>query len=209
MNDLILKPGRERSLLRRHPWIFSRAFRPVEQEIAPGSTVRVLDSEGKVLGMGAYSPASRLSVRMWSFKEQEIGKEFFAEQLRKAYQLRKNVFGTLPDAYRLVCAESDGIRGLTVDIYGKYAVCQFSCAGTEFHKSVITELLLEYAEGVYERSDVDSRVREGLEPVVGQLAGVEVPDEISFTENGIHYIAYPKTGHKTGFYLDQRLNRKP
>ena len=208
MNDLILKPGRERSLLRRHPWVFSGAFRPVEEEIVPGSTVRVVDAKGNVLGMGAYSPASRLSVRMWSFKEQEIGKEFFAEQLRKAYALRKNVFGTLPDAYRLVCAESDGIPGLTVDIYGKYAVCQFSCAGTEFHKKVITELLLEYAEGVYERSDVDSRVREGLEPVTRQLAGAEVPDEITFTENGIRYIAYPKTGHKTGFYLDQRLNRK-
>ena len=209
MFDLILKPGRERSLVRRHPWVFSGAFRPVEQEIAPGSTVRVLDAKGNVLGMGAYSPESRLSVRMWSFKEQEIGKEFFAEQLRKAYLLRKTVFGgTLPDAYRLVCAESDGIPGLTVDIYGKYAVCQFSCAGTEYHKSVITELLLNYAEGIYERSDVDSRAREGLAPVVGQLAGENVPDEISFTENGIRYIAYPKTGHKTGFYLDQRLNRK-
>ena len=77
MFDLILKPGRERSLVRRHPWVFSGAFRPVEQEIAPGSTVRVLDAKGNVLGMGAYSPESRLSVRMWSFKEQEIGKEFF------------------------------------------------------------------------------------------------------------------------------------
>ena len=93
MNDLILKPGRERSLLRRHPWVFSGAFCPVKEEIAPGSTVRVVDAKGNVLGMGAYSPASRLSVRMWSFKEQEIGKEFFAEQLRKAYALRKNVFG--------------------------------------------------------------------------------------------------------------------
>ncbi|MBQ7403854.1 MAG: class I SAM-dependent rRNA methyltransferase [Lentisphaeria bacterium] len=209
MNDLILKPGRERSLLRRHPWIFSRAFRPVEEEIIPGSTVRVMDSKGNCLGMGAYSPASRLSVRMWSFQEREIGKDFFAEQLKKAYALRKQVFGgSLPEAYRLVCAESDGIPGLIVDIYGKYAVCQFSCAGTEFHKEVITELLLEYAEGIYERSDVDSRVREGLDPVIGQLAGVPVPEEISFSENGIRYIAYPKTGHKTGFYLDQRLNRK-
>ena len=189
MKDLVLKPGRERSLLRRHPWVFSGAFFPLKKETAPGESVRVLDSKGNVLGVGAYSPDSRLSVRMWSFREQEIGKEFFREQLRKAYDLRKAVFGVLPDAYRLVCAESDGIPGLTVDIYGDYAVCQFSSAGSEYHKSCIVECLLDYAKGIYERSDVDSRTREGLLPVTGQLAGIEVPDEISFTENGIRYIA--------------------
>ena len=208
MQDIILKPGRERSLLRRHPWIFSGAILPLETKPAAGEIVRVKDSKGNVLGIGAFSPESKLSVRMWSFEEREIGKEFFAEQIRKAFELRKSVFPELPDAYRLICAESDGIPGLTVDLYGKYAVCQFSSVGAEAQKDLITELLLDYAEGIYERSDVDSRQREGLPSRTGQLAGIEVPDEIAFTENGIRYIAYPKTGHKTGFYLDQRLNRK-
>lgn len=208
MKEIELKSGRERSVLRRHPWIFSGAVRLPDPLPEAGETVRLVDHEGNFLGTGAFSPASRIAVRMWSFRECEIGKEFFRERLKKAYLHRKNVFGTLPEAYRLVCAEADGIPGLVADIYGKYAVCQFTCAGIDRWKTEIAELLLEYADGVYERSDADSRTKEGLEPVTGQLCGEPVPDIIPFTENGIRYLACPKTGHKTGFYLDQRMNRK-
>ena len=210
MNTVILKEGREKSVLRRHPWIFSGAIREVAGNPGPGETVEVRSARGKFLAHGAYAAASHIPVKLWNFEESEaIDEAFFRKRLASAYALRKTIFhGTLPDAYRLVCAESDGLPGLIADVYGEYAVCQITGAGMERHRELIGNLLLEYAKGVYERSDVDSRTKDGLPPRTGHLAGEPLPDVPEFTENGIRFRLDYKAGHKTGFYIDQRDNRR-
>jgi len=210
LNTVILKEGREKSVLRRHPWIFSGAIREVAGDPGPGGTVEVRSARGEFLAHGAYAAASHIPVKLWNFEESEaVDEAFFRRRLALAYALRKTVFhGTLPDAYRLVCAESDGLPGLIADVYGEYAVCQITGAGMERHRELIGRLLLEYAKGVYERSDVDSRTKDGLPPRTGQLAGEPLPDAPEFAENGIRFRLDYQAGHKTGFYLDQRDNRR-
>ncbi len=207
--ELILKQGREKSLLRRHPWVFSGAVAAINGEAVKGCDVAICDSRHHVLAVGGLSPDSRLTARVWTFRESEaVDQAFFDLRFQRAFELRKTVFGTLPDAYRLVNAESDGLPGVIVDLYDGYAVCQLSSAGAEFHRTELTASILRYAKGVYERSDVDSRLREGLEPRTGHLGGEELPEFIDFTENGVRFRMNPRTGHKTGFYLDQRLSRR-
>ncbi len=210
MNTVILKEGREKSVLRHHPWIFSGAIREVMGDPGPGETVEVRSARGEFLAHGAYAAASHIPVKLWNFEESEaIDEAFFRKRLASAFALRKSVFhGTLPDAYRLACAESDGLPGLIADVYGEYAVCQITGAGMERHRELIGKLLLDYAKGVYERSDVDSRAKDGLPPRTGHLAGEQLPDAPEFTENGIRFRLDYKAGHKTGFYLDQRDNRR-
>lgn len=211
MNTIQLKSGREKSLLRRHPWIYSGAIRKVSGDPATGETVRIIDSNGDFLAYGAYAPASTIPVKIWSFNESDtIDRDFFAARLEQAFRYRNAVFnGNLPDAYRLVNAESDALPGLVADNYGSFCVCQITGAGMDAHRDTIASLLLRYApDGVYERSDVDSRLRDGLQQRTGLLAGSEPPEFFSFTENGIRFFADPRHGHKTGFYLDQRMSRK-
>ena len=210
MYTVVLKEGREKSVLRRHPWIFAGAIREVKGDPGPGETVGILSARGEFLAHGAYAAESHIPVKIWNFAEDEpVGEAFFRNRLASAYALRKTVFhGRLPDAFRLVCAESDGLPGLIADVYGEYAVCQITGAGMERHRALIGELLLDYVKGVYERSDVDSRTKDGLPARTGHLAGETLPDVLEFAENGILFRADWRNGHKTGFYLDQRENRR-
>ena len=210
MDTVILREGREKSVLRHHPWIFSGAVREVTGNPGAGETVEVRNARGEFLAHGAYAAESHIPVKLWNFTESEaIDEAFFRKRLASAFALRKTVFqDELPDAYRLVCAESDGLPGLIADVFGEYAVCQITGAGMERHRELIGKLLLEYAKGVYERSDVDSRTKDGLPSRTGHLAGNPLPDVLEFTENGIRYRADYLAGHKTGFYLDQRDNRR-
>jgi len=204
---LKLKKGREHSLLLRHPWVFSGVLES-RRELSPGATVHLVRHNGEYLATGAWSPDSAIAVRIWSFdQKEEIDAAFFLRKVQQALALRKRVFGTLPDAYRLIDAESDGLPGVVADCYGPYAVVQFSSTGAEHIKQEIAAALLSVACGVYERSDLDVRKREGLPPVTGQLAGIPVPECVEFTENGVKYGANLHHGHKTGFYLDQRTSR--
>ena len=207
--SVFLKNGREKSLLRRHPWVFSGAVRNVTGSPNTGDTVTVRNDKGDFLAVGAYSPTSAIPVRIWSFTEEVIDREFFRRKIAAAYQIRKQFFGNvMPDAYRLIHSESDGLPGLTCDIYKNHAVCQFTSAGADANRMLIAELLAEYApDGVYERSDCDIRAKEGLSPRTGVLTGAEPPEFIDFKENDILFRCDVRTGHKTGFYLDQRLNR--
>ena len=210
MYSVTLKEGREKSVLRHHPWIFSGAIREVAGNPGSGETVEVRSARGEFLAHGAYAAESHIPVKLWNFIESEaVDEAFFRNRLASAFELRKTVFhGCLPDAFRLVCAESDGLPGLIADVYGEYAVCQITGAGMERHRELIGRLLLDYAKGVYERSDVDSRAKDGLPSRTGHLAGEPLPDVLEFTENGIRYRADYLAGHKTGFYLDQRDNRR-
>ncbi len=208
---IILKPGREDSLKRHHPWIFSGAVKKVEGNPENGATVDIFSAAGRWLASGAFSPQSQILVRVWSFLQEEaITPEFFKNRLKKALFSRKQLFEASPtNAYRLINAESDGLPGLVVDRYGDFAVCQFLSAGAEFWKETIVQLLMEMFpfKGIFERSDEDVREKEGLQPQKGVLAGEMPPDLIEIQENSLRFWVDVKQGHKTGFYLDQRDNR--
>jgi len=210
MKTVHLHPKREFSLLRRHPWVFSGAIAQTDGTPGKGETVRVLSSDGTMLGVGAYSPESQIRIRMWSFEERDIGPAFIEERLAAAIGGRAVFLGEgLTDAYRLVNAEADGLPGLVVDRYGDWLVCQFTTAGAEAWKDDIVASLssLSPCRGIYERSDLDARVYECLPPATGVLAGKDPPDRIGITEHGCRYWVDVREGHKTGFYLDQRDNR--
>jgi 23S rRNA (cytosine1962-C5)-methyltransferase len=208
---IILKPKRENSVKRHHPWIFSGAVKKVEGTPENGATVEIFSTDGQWLATGAYSPQSQILVRTWSFLQGEtIDSEFFHNRLKKALAFRQQLFHATPtNAYRLINAESDGLPGLIVDRYADYAVCQFLSAGAEFWKPTIIQFLMELLplKGIYDRSDEDVRLKEGLQPQKGVLMGEMPPDLIEIQENSLRFWVDVKQGHKTGFYLDQRDNR--
>ncbi len=206
MKVLRLKEGKERSLQRRHPWIFDSAIAKGGGD--PGETVRVESHDGQFLAWAAFSPASRIRARAWSFDvSQRIDAAFFAATVQNAIAARSR-FAIASDSLRLVHGESDGLPGLIVDRYGDTLVAQFTSAGVERWKAVIADALLA-ASGLsklYERSDASSRQLEGLPPVTGWLRG-EGPTELTIHEHDWRLTLDVATGHKTGFYLDQRDSR--
>jgi 23S rRNA (cytosine1962-C5)-methyltransferase len=206
MTSVTLKAGREKSLLRQHPWIFSGAIAQVEGNPKLGDTIEVVAADGTPLAVGAYSPHSQIAVRIWSFDPAEtIAPDFFRNRLGRALAARANY----TSACRLVNAESDALPGLVVDRYADYLVCQFLSAGVERWKHELIALLQELApcRGIYERSDVDVREKEGLPPTAGTLWGDAPPERVQISEGECRFWVDVLHGHKTGFYLDQRENR--
>lgn len=207
-----LKKNRQKSLERKHPWVFSGAIDQIKEMPRNGETVKVISSDGKFLGWAAYSTKSQISLRIWSFKETEIiNSTFFKEKILQSIKLRKQILDiSNTNAYRLINAESDSLPGMIVDKYNDFIVCQFLSAGAEFWKQEIVNELsaLLNPSGIYERSDVEVREKEGLDPVSGILFGEAPPDFVEIIENGIKFFVDIKNGHKTGFYIDQRDNRK-
>src|SRR6266508_5490650 len=186
MADVILKPGREKSLLRRHPWIFSGAIEHVDEETVSGGTVDLLSSNKQFLARAAYSPTSQIRARVWTFEAEPVDKEFFRKRIRKAIDTRYSLADSRDtDSFRLIYAESDGIPGLIVDRYGDVLVLQSLTAGSEFWKETLADLLLEETgfSTIYERSDADVRELEGLEPKVGLLRGVLPNSRITIHES--------------------------
>jgi len=212
MASIIIKAGSEDFLQRHHPWIFSGAVKEPAEPVHNGETVTVLSSQGRWLASGAYSPHSQIRVRVWSFdQDEEITETFFRGRLARALQIRAPLLATgALTACRMVNAESDGLPGLIVDRYGDFLVCQFLAAGTEYWKPVIVEQLasLLSVKGIFERSDTETRQMEGLEPRTGVLFGEEPPDLVEIREEDIRIFVDIRRGQKTGFYLDQRENRK-
>jgi 23S rRNA (cytosine1962-C5)-methyltransferase len=216
MDAVVLKPGREKSLLRRHPWVFTGAVDRLVGQPASGGTVALRAADGNLLGWGAYSPQSQIAVRVWSFDPAaEIAPAFLRQRLRRALAARAGLHEQPDlDAYRLVNAESDGLPGLIVDRYGPYLACQFLSAGAERWKDEIVAALVELGgvalgpiTGLYERSDVDVRAKEGLPLHAGPLWGEPPPEIVTIQEQGCRFQVQIAAGHKTGFYLDQRENR--
>ncbi len=207
MKTIRLKEGKERSLLRRHPWIFDSAI--ARGGADPGETVRVESHEGRFLAWAAFSPASRIRARAWSFDEkQRIDAAFLAATVARAVGARARM-DIRSDGMRLVHGESDGLPGFIVDRYGDTLVAQFLASGAERFKGVLADALLKETglARLYERSDASSRALEGLQPVTGWLRG-EGPTEITITEHDWKLTLDVATGHKTGFYLDQRDSRR-
>ncbi|MDP2514089.1 class I SAM-dependent methyltransferase [Photobacterium damselae subsp. piscicida] len=210
--SIYLVKGREKSLLRRHPWVFSRGIARVEGNPQLGDTVEIFDNKGQWLARGAYSPQSQIRVRVWTFnKNEKIDVEFFVNRLQTAQALR-DVLAARDGltGYRLIAAESDGLPGITIDKYQDYLVCQLLSAGAEAQKEALVEALqICYPLcNVYERSDVAVRKKEGLAQRTGVLVGNEPPKFVTIEENGVKINVDIKGGHKTGFYLDQRDSRE-
>ncbi len=207
MKILRLRPGKERSLLRRHPWIFESAI--AKGGADAGETVRVESHEGKFLAWAAFSPESKIRARVWSFDEkQRIDATFFSARVASAVDAR-GLFDLQSDGMRLIHGEADGLPGLIVDRYGDTLVAQFLSAGVERWKAVLADALLAATglQKLYERSDASGREREGLKPVTGWLRG-NGGTEITIREHDWRLGLDIATGHKTGFYLDQRDSRK-
>ncbi len=216
MPSLILKPGRERSLLRRHPWIFSGAVARVDEGLEPGSTVEIRSAGGEFLARAAYSPKSQICGRVWTFADEPVDAEFLQRRIHRALQAR-SIIGVAAeaDALRLIYAESDHLPGLIVDRYADVLVVQLLSAGAEFWRDTILEILaVETGLGrIYERSDVDVRELEGLQARSGWVRGPGADgspgeSQIEISEHGLRFSVDIAAGHKTGFYLDQRENRK-
>nr|WP_319554244.1 class I SAM-dependent methyltransferase [uncultured Vibrio sp.] len=208
---IYLVKGREKSVKRKHPWIFSRGINKVEGEPALGETVDVFTHDGKWLAKAAYSPESQIRARIWSFEKEDINKAFFVKRFKDAQLLREDsIERDGLTGYRLVAAESDGLPGVTIDRYQNFFVCQLLSAGAEYNKQAIVDALVECFPdcNVYERSDVAVRKKEGLKETTGVLHGEEPPKSVVIEENGVKIRVDIVGGHKTGFYLDQRDSRQ-
>jgi len=217
MNKVILNFKRDYNTLHHHPWIFSGAVKEVEGAPGVGETVAVCSAKGDCLGYGSYSPRSQIRVRMLSYRGDAVPDADYVRGLVAAAVARRADFRArgLTNAYRLVNAESDGLPGVTADFYDGFAVVQLASAGAEYWKHTIADALMACVpgcRGVYNRSDVDARTREGLRDEagtasageVGLLAGEEPPELIEIAEGPIKCLVDVRKGHKTGFYLDQR-----
>jgi 23S rRNA (cytosine1962-C5)-methyltransferase len=210
---VVLKRGREKPVLNHHPWIFSGAIKNIEGQCSDGGIVTVVDSRGSFLARGYLNRRSQITVRLLSWIEEDaIDRSFFRHRLERAIAVRRTLQeDPATNAYRLVNAESDFLPGLVVDRYNEYLVTQFLTLGMERWKGEIASLLggeLLPCRGIYERSDVEVREKEGLPPATGLLFGQERPALVHIIENGYRFIVDVKQGQKTGFYLDQRENRQ-
>ncbi|HLP98040.1 MAG TPA: class I SAM-dependent methyltransferase [Sideroxyarcus sp.] len=207
---IILREGREKSLQRRHPWIFSGAVECIDGKPASGDTLPVRDAAGNFLAWAAYNPDSQITARVWSWQEQDvIDHVFFRRRIADALAARRAL--TIEQAgngMRIIHGESDGLPGLIVDQYGDVLVMQLGSAGPERWRDTLADILQELCNPVciYERSDSDGRELEGLPKRCGVLRG-KLPEKVEVSENGLRFAVDVAEGQKTGYYLDQRDNR--
>jgi 23S rRNA (cytosine1962-C5)-methyltransferase len=207
---LFLQAGREKSLLRRHPWVFSGAVERLDSNAMSGDTVQVCDTQGGFLAWAAYNSQSQIVARVWSWQaEEKIDADFFRDRIASAVAARKELkLDEHSDGMRLIHGESDGLPGLIVDQYADVLVLQLGSAGAEYWRDTFADCLQELCQPVciYERSDSDGRALEGL-PIRSEALRGQLPENLSVTENGIKIAIDVAAGQKTGFYLDQRDNR--
>lgn len=211
MHTIRLKPGREKTARQRHPWVFSGALAASPRKIAPGEIVRVTDSKGGFVAYGYFNPRSQIRIRLLEWDEgAKIDRDWWAARIRDSVAARDTVLGDDTDACRLIFGESDLLPGLIVDRYGPFLVLQASTAGIERVKDDIIAILEEllHPEGVYERSEGESRNLEGLALSSGVLWGTAPPNGLIVRENGLRFRVDIAGGQKTAFYIDQRENRK-
>jgi 23S rRNA (cytosine1962-C5)-methyltransferase len=208
MKKIIIKQGREKSLLRRHPWVFSGAVKSSADAVS-GEIVKLVGEDGRFLAYASYSVRSQIVARALSFVEADvINDEFLRARIRQAIKRRASL-RMRTNAMRLIHAESDQLPGVIADQYGDVVVLQILTAGMEPQRDLLARLLIEEAgvKTVYERSDADVRVLEGLPARNGLIAGDAIKDEVVIVENSMQIAVDVVAGHKTGFYLDQRDNR--
>lgn len=210
MAELVLKAGRERSILRHHPWIFSGAIGKINGDPKLGETVDIVSSHGEFIARAAFNPNSNIIGRIWSWDvNQDIDQGFLVNCLKKAIDYRRSIRNSIQsDAFRLVHGESDGLPGLIIDQYQDILVAQFLTAGAEFWRDKLVDSIIKLtgASVLYERSDQDVRELEGLSLRKGLLFGKLSHDQVTITENKLKFVVDIVNGHKTGYYLDQKEN---
>lgn len=211
MARVTLKKGREESVIRRHPWIYSGAVHSLHGSPGPGEPVDVYSHDGTWLATATWSPRSQIKLRIWSFdKDRPIERDLLEERIDKSISVRTGLAcARQSTAYRIVNSEADLLPGLIVDKYGDHLVCQFLSTGAEYFRETILDILEDrlHPRGIYERSDTDARSKEGLAPKKGRVRGGEPPKLIEIQEHEVRFLVDIREGHKTGFYLDQRDNR--
>ncbi len=209
---VFLKKGRKKSVLMRHPWIFSGAIDRVDRSVNPGDIVDVYDYTGRFLAKGYINPKSQITVRIltWNQDDDPSSDEFLANRLKNAIDMRMNYFDqSVTNAFRLVNSEADFLPGLIVDKYNDTIVIQVLTLGMEMLRDKIIKILIDMLSPkcIYERSDTQIRKKEGLSPKKALIYG-DVEDRVEILENGFRFLVDVQNGQKTGFYLDQRDNRK-
>jgi 23S rRNA (cytosine1962-C5)-methyltransferase len=208
--ELILKPGKERSLQRRHPWIYDTAVARVRGKPAAGDTVVVLGADGAWLAWAAYAPASTLRARCWSFAEADrIDADWLAARVHAAVA-RRAPLAAVTNAVRLVFGEADQLPGFIADRYDDQLVVQLQSSGADAQRGALLDALVAATgcANVFERSDSATRQREGLPSIEGGVQrGAAPPERVRVHEHGVQYDVDVRRGHKTGFYVDQRDSR--
>ena len=206
MTKAILKPGKEKRVYTFHPWIFRSDIDRIEGICEPGDIVDIISSKGRFLARGFYNPNSQIALRIMTYSEEPVDREFIFRRVHEAVEYRRT-FADL-ESCRLIFAESDRLPALIVDAFGDILVLQCLALGMERFKQDIVDALVSEINprGIWERNDVPVRQLEGLEMCTGLLYG-EVPDRVEMTENGVHFLVDVKEGQKTGFVLDQKENR--
>jgi 23S rRNA (cytosine1962-C5)-methyltransferase len=206
-----LKPGREKTLLRGHPWIFSGALQKRPRDLEPGTIVRVDSHTGKPMGWGFCHPKTDIAVRCFSWQPEEtIDENFWERQLDGAIRLRERVVPPGTDAYRLINSEGDGFPGLIADRYGDHLVISIQTAGIEKIRESLLRLFQEklHVAAIYEKSEGEARRIEGLDDRIGYAVGTPDASPVKILENGLNFFVDIVAGQKTGFFLDQRPNRE-
>ena len=207
---LILKSGREKPILNRHPWIFSGAIHHIEGNPAPGTFVHVGDNNGRYLATAYYNPHSQIQGRILTWTDEAIDPAFWQRKMQQAIAGRASLnLEPITTAYRLINAEADGLPGLVVDKYGDTLVMQCLTLGIDRRKKMLARLLADLLnpKAIIERSDAHVRAKEGLENEIGSLWGEPPAAPVTIQENALSFNVDLLGGHKTGFYLDQRDNR--
>lgn len=210
MITITLKPGREGPVRAGHPWVFSGAIASIQGHDTPGALARVTAADGTRLGVGYHNPNCSIAVRMLTREDEPIDASFVRRRLETALDLRRTLLPPKTTGYRLVNGEGDFLPGFVVDVYEQFAVCQCLTAGAEALKSLLVEGLVSLLslQGIYEKSEGNVRQEEGLTNATGLLWGVEPPTFIEMQEHGCRFLLDPRGGQKTGFFLDQRDNRR-
>ena len=209
--EITLKKGREAALLRGHPWVFSGAIGAIKGAPTEGDIVLAKDSAGKSLALGFYNPRTDIAFRVLTSNcDQVISAGFWQDRLKSACKLRQGIINEQTDAYRLVNAEGDGFPGLIADVYGSTLVVSITTAGMEKQKGHILNALISQLEParIYEHSHGRSRTLEGLEESEGFVYGDNQSAAVQIRENGLTFEVDFIGGQKTGFFLDQRINRE-
>ena len=208
MNKLILKPGRDKSLKRRHPWVFSGAVEKLTGRPEPGETIEIQSASGEFVAVAACNPQSQIVARVWDWHRRPIDAEFFRGRIERAVALRTHLLPA-SDAVRLVHAESDGLPGVIIDRYRDVVVVQLSSAGAMRWRDAIADAVgtVVAPATIFERSDADVLMLERLHPSIGLLRGAAPPSRVRINESGVEFAVDVPHGHKSGFYLDQRDNR--
>ena len=206
MSKAILLPGKEKRVYSRHPWVFQSDIAQIQGPTTPGNIVDICSSKGKFLARGFYNPASQIALRIMTYREEPVDRDFIFRRVRQAIDYRRT-FADLHSC-RMIFAESDRLPALIVDSFGDVLVLQCLALGMERFKQDVADALMEelHPQGIWERNDVPVRRLEGLEMQTGLLRG-SVPDRVQFVENGIRFWVDVKEGQKTGFFLDQKENR--